>query len=488
VTEPPDDIDNWLARDVRPLPPPPGTFERIHRRARRRKLNQALLAGAGAVVVVAGAVLIPAAATGLLTGSSRPEQALASPSSQHPARPSSSPPTPSARPTPSSSGPALSGTALSTTTSGAPAPAGFQPTSITMISESVGAVIGQAGTPGHCGPPVADDCTSLAGTSDFGSSWYGVSAPVTGAPDGAAGVSQLRFLNLSDGWAFGPQLYATADGGRTWTAEPLPGASPGLSPGLRVTGLEAAGDRAFVIGASCAGTGSDWADACTSFSLYSTVAGSDTLTPVPVTAPAGAMSAGGQAASAMLAIAGDAADPEDGTGYLLAPSGDILRGSVGGGGWSFTGRAPCTPDQAMPADGAPSDAQLAIGPAGTLLLACDGTAVGSQEPAKRLWASSNGGASWASVSTPPPAGEAMSLAGTSAQVLLATTAGIDYAATSAGPWTATTVDGGVPPGGFSYVGMTSATHGIALPVRAALGEVFISTDGGQTWVPHRVSG
>jgi hypothetical protein len=241
-----------------------------------------------------------------------------------------------------------------------------------------------------------------------------------------------------------------------------------------------------VIAAACTGAGGDWAGGCTSFSLYSTVAGSTALTPVPVTAPAGAMSAGGSPGAAMLAIAGDAADPEDGTGSLLAPSGDILRGSVGGGGWSFTGQAPCVPGPAP--DGGTAGAQLAIGPGGTLLLACAGADAGPQSQAKQLWTSAYGGAQWTRASQPPAAGQATSLAGTSAQVLLATTAGIDYGTGPDGPWTAATVTGGVPGGGFSYVGMTSPTNGIALPADAALGEVYISTDGGQTWVPHPVSG
>ena len=68
MTEPRDEIDTWLGREVEPLPPPAGTFDRIHHRARRRKLNQALTAVTGAVVVIAGAVLIPTVATGVLTG------------------------------------------------------------------------------------------------------------------------------------------------------------------------------------------------------------------------------------------------------------------------------------------------------------------------------------------------------------------------------------------------------------------------------------
>ena len=477
MTEPPDFLDTWLARDVEPLSPPPGTFERIHRRARQRKLRQALAAGAGAVVVIAGAVLIPAAATGLLSGGGKPagQQAVA-------ARPSSSPPVSSSPPASVSapSGPAApAGSALSTTTSGFAAPANFQPTSITMISGSVGAVLGQAGTPGHCGPPVAADCTSLAGTSDYGSSWYGVSAPVTAGPDGGTGVSQVRFLNLSDGWAYGPALYTTADGGRSWTAVP--------TLGLRVTALEAAGDRAFVVLASCQGAGADYAAGCSTFSLYSMTAGATALEPVQLDQPAAGgpaiMGTAGVAASASLVIKGDAADPEDGTGYLFAPSGDILSGPVGGGAWSVVTTAPCAPGTAA-ASGAPLAGQLALS-GSVLLLNC----AGRGSPPGQLWEWA-GGKRWTAVTVTGGAGAAQSLAATSAgRVVLATTTGLFYASLpDPGSWHSASIAGGPPAGGFSYVGMTSPTQGVALPAQAALGEVFVTRDSGQTWTPQRVSG
>ena len=40
----PDDLDAWLNDRVDPLPPPPGTFELIKRRARRRAKRRAELA------------------------------------------------------------------------------------------------------------------------------------------------------------------------------------------------------------------------------------------------------------------------------------------------------------------------------------------------------------------------------------------------------------------------------------------------------------
>jgi hypothetical protein len=474
VTEPPDEIDSWLGHEVEPLAPPPGTFSLVRRRARRRKLNQGLLAAAGAVVVISGAVLIPTLGSGLLSGHSNPPPAVAvppAPSSAAPQPTTSSPATPAS---PSPSQPPI-GTGLSNTSSGTDPPGNFQPTSITMVGGAVGAVIGQAGTPGHCGPPVADDCTSLAGTSTYGRSWYGVSAPITGIPRGPVGVSQLRFLNLDDGWAFGPALWETSDGGRHWSAVP--------TFGLRVVGLEAGGSHAFVLLASCQGDGLAYASDCSTFSLYSLAQGAAALQPVTLRFPPGLAGGGlgtaGRAASASLAIRGNGADVERGTGYLLTPTGDILSGSVGGGAWTYTGKAPCAAGAAA-YSGAPLGAQLTTG-GGDLLLNCatvSGSG-GSAQP-KQLWKSPDG-AHWSKVSQPPAAGRARSLAATSAgQVVLATTVGIDYSPDGI-TWRRAMFTAGSPPGGFSYVGMTSATQGVALPVNAKLGEVFVTRDSGQTW-------
>ena len=134
-------------------------------------------------------------------------------------------------------------------------------------------MLGQAGTPGHCGPPSPYICTSLAGTSDGGKTWHGVTAPVTGAPKGPSGVSQIRFYNTSDGWAFGPQLWATHNGGRSWKQ-----ISTG---GLRVTALETAGQRVFAVWARCSGTGASWAAGCTGQALYSAAPGGNRWAPVP---------------------------------------------------------------------------------------------------------------------------------------------------------------------------------------------------------------
>jgi hypothetical protein len=494
VTEPGDEIDSWLSHEVEPLAPAPGTFERIHRKARQRKRRQALGAAAAGVVVIAGAVLVPT--LGLRPGGQ--QQALSSPGVTHTVTvtPSPSPTAPrhaaSSPPAAAPSAGTATGTALGDASPLAdPPPAGFQPTSITMIGLNTGAVIGQAGTAGRCAPPVPADCTSLAGTSNYGKSWYGVSAPVTGVPRGSTGTSQLRFLNTQFGWAYGPQLFSTSNGGRTWGAVP--------TGGERVTDLEAAGDRAFVVRARCQGGGTAYAADCSRFSLSYLVTGTSTLRAIPLTTPAGvsaatALGTAGRAGAASLVIRGVAGDPSAGTGYLLAPSGDIFSGSVGGGAWSYAGQAPCSAGAAS-ASGSPLGAQLTVS-GGMLLLNCaagssgaGGSAAAGGQPAaqaKQLYQSADG-AHWTKVSQPPSAGMARSLAATAAgQVVLASTAGIDYSANGT-TWQAASISD-APPGGFSYVGMTSDSQGVALPAQASLGEVFITTDGGRSWSASPIAG
>ena len=48
-----DPLDHWLNQQVRPLPPPSGTFELITRRARRRRIRKAVISLASAAAVAA---------------------------------------------------------------------------------------------------------------------------------------------------------------------------------------------------------------------------------------------------------------------------------------------------------------------------------------------------------------------------------------------------------------------------------------------------
>jgi hypothetical protein len=469
MTDPRNPLDDWLRTEVTPLSPPPGALDRIRRRARQRRVRQVVVASAGCAVVLAAALAGPQLLSGHLSRGGNPSVAGGQRSVT--TQPGNGASVSAATPGPEGSGrPQVQlqqRTQLSTTTSGTAPPGHFRPTSVTFVGNGdggvVGAVIGQAG------PPCAtQDCTSLAGTSNYGATWYGVSAPVAPGPDKATGVSQLRFANLRDGWAYGPALYETTGGGWPWNQVG--------TGGQVVTALEASGQTAFAVFASCAASTAGYAADCTSFTLYAGAAGSTTWSPVTVPASYQHMSAG-QPSSAALVISA-------GTGYLLTPSGTVLTGSVSGGAWTVAGAAPCMPGPAQPMSGVPQGAQLAAYQ-GQLLLTC-ASRPGSSGPA---FYTSPDGATWTLVSTVPSAGAPTSLASASASsVVLATTAGLYYSGDQGKTWTAAQITGQAPAGGFAYVGMTTAAQGVAVPADSSAGAVYVTKDGGQTWNKSPITG
>ncbi len=92
-----------------------------------------------------------------------------------------------------------------------PVPPGFEPRSFTAISELTWWLLGTA--PCKSGP-----CTSIVRTTDGGRTFVGIPAPRISLATGAAqvGISQLRFADADDGFAFGPALFVTHDAGSTW--------------------------------------------------------------------------------------------------------------------------------------------------------------------------------------------------------------------------------------------------------------------------------
>jgi hypothetical protein len=474
MDEPRDDIDTWLQERVTPLLPHPGAFEQIRRRARRRKAARAALTAAGAVVVLAGAITVPRLVLNQVNGTPQAVSGSTAPVRGQSAAPGQ--PTATGTPGPDS-------TSVTPAPTSPPVPPNFQASSITFVSAGTGWVIGQAGVPGHCGPPSAYICTSIAVTNDGGATWHGLPAPVAGVPDGGTGVSQVRSLNGEDAWAFGPQLYATHDGGAKWTRIP--------THGLRVTGLETLNGLVFAIWAQCSGTGADFAADCTSFSLYSAPANTDAWTPVPgMTGLSTSAVPGqpGQPSSAQLVLTGA-------RGYLLAPDGAVYSGPfVSGAAWrpALAGNGTpvlgCGEPGPAQADGVPGSTMLAsTGPGPGLVELClpqvpGGPAVVEYSP--------DGGRTWTPAGTAPGAGSATSLSGTpTGQVLVATGSGIDVSATVAGAgnlrWR-TRVTGTSVPGGFTFVGMTTSAQGVAIPADTGQHAVWFTYDGGRHWRPSPV--
>jgi hypothetical protein len=458
-----DPLESWLADEIRPLPPPSGTFELITRRARRRKLRRlAVTVTSAAAVVAAVAVAVPSV-TALSATRRPPATGVPVAAGSKPQASTAPQPEGSAQPTPSSSSSSSPVSGETTPLSG-PVPANFSPVSVTFVSTQAGWVIGQAGTPGDC---ATQYCTSIARTDTAGQSWVGVPAPLAGAADGATGVSEIRFLDGVNGWVFGPELWATHDAGRAWEQ-----ISTG---GQRVTDLETAGNRAYALFASCSGSGMGADADCTSYTLMTTTAGSDDWTPVG--AATSGLANGGAATSAVLALTGSG-------GYLLAPDGTLYSGPLGGT-WQPVGKAPCQPGTPQ-ASGLPASAFFALVSSQRLALACSGQSAASQP---RVFMSDDGGTAWTLSSAAwPVAGSAFIMASLTAApngtLVLATTTGTYLLANGASQWQQVP---GTPQGGFGYVGMTTDTQGVAVPANASLHEIWMTFDGGLTWTAYPIS-
>ena len=124
--------------------------------------------------------------------------------------------------------PATLSPSLQTTTAPPPVPRGFVPMSFTAVSATHWWVLGSV----PCG---SRDCPAIVTTTDGGTTFQSLPAP--GGPFGPGlnsppAAGSIRFADSSDGWVFGPALYATHDAGRHWTAISVPGQVTGLEPGL----------------------------------------------------------------------------------------------------------------------------------------------------------------------------------------------------------------------------------------------------------------
>jgi hypothetical protein len=458
-----DDVDAWLSERIEPLPPPPGTFDLIKRRARRRKYRKLAITAGSAAVIVAAAVTVPQVVNLPVLN---PKPAAAPVGAQ------SRSTVPSASSSASGNG---SHTASSAVSGLAAVPGNFRPTSVTFVGPRTGWVIGQARTPGHC---ATQFCTSVARTNDAGKTWAGVPAPMAGPPDGASGLSQIRFLNLNNGWAYGPQLFATHTAGLKWAQVD--------TGGLRVTALETVGDRVFAVWASCTGDGPAYAVDCTRFTLYSASATGGSW--APVGASTTGLTNGAAREAAQLVLTGS-------RGYLLAPGGELYSGPVDGSGpWTrVSSLAASCPVGPARADGQPTGALLGAVNASDLLLACASASSGANPSVstqqKFIYSSKNGGVSWEQMATAPAAGVAYGLAASPSQsVVLATNQGIDLLPAGAVAWRTANLRGGGPAGGFGYIGMTTGDQGIALPADPSAGTVWFTFDGGQRWTASRLNG
>lgn len=313
-------------------------------------------------------------------------------------------------------------------------------------------------------------------TSDGGASWVGLPAPkdvlATSEQPGAVGVTEVRFADPADGWVFGPDLWATHNGGATWNRL-------NLGAGSETVALAASDGFVYaIVTHPCSSS----AGACPA-SLYSSAASSNSFAPVSaVSLPNGA---NGETA---LALHGH-------TGYIVVPPGPT--GNIGGGSlwrtldgvrWTLT-TSPCG-SKLSPDTISPLTDNLAI-----LLCAGQGAAGSSQ---KAIYRSTDAGATWSAATAPKfSEGDGGDVSASSPSVLSVATfsaASEIYRSTDGGVSFTTSLqiaDGGI---GWGDFGFKTPTQGIAIHAPAARTQqggyqspypatLFITRDSGATWKP-----
>jgi hypothetical protein len=212
-----------------------GLPERVRKTVHRRRVHRLAAVGGTAAILVPAALIIALAGGGQNEGDQQIVVNTPSPSAAtHTPAGTATPGSPSAAASPrSSSGPVPSASSAGTPANavlpaGGAVPVGFEPASVTFVSQSIGYVLG---TTSNC--PSAP-CTSMVRTEDGGAHWVGVPAPrvAFGPPAGTqegSTVSLVRFADPLNGYAFDPGLWVTHDGARSWHQVDLSGQVRGLA-------------------------------------------------------------------------------------------------------------------------------------------------------------------------------------------------------------------------------------------------------------------
>lgn len=406
------------------------------------------LAAAAVIVVVAAAVIVTR------PGGNTPIAGAPATSPALPTTPASAPAT-----TPPSAAP-------SAAPAGGPVPAGFQAVSVTFASSDLGWVLGTA-------PCSAPPCTSILRTSDGGRTWTAIPAPRTpllGAGLAAeaspgSGVSGLRFADPDDGWAFGPDLWATHDGGATWHRVTIPGMAS-----AQVVALEAAGGSVHAALYDMAGTGGP------SVRVASSSVSGDAWTTSPVKVEIGA----GPVPVTQLVLAGT-------SGWLVQVDRTVVGGARLVNGTWVAWTPPCAK--------VVGPAVLAASGPTELVAACD-VGLWSAPQGEHLYVSHDSGATFTETGTPVPLDQTAEIASPGAgSVFVAgtTSQGSAIVASFDGGQTWQTMlevaQSGGQDAGFTYLGFTTSTQGVAITESGAgtsnglqqVGTLLMTRDGGRTW-------
>lgn len=257
-------------------------------------------------------------------------------------------------------------------------------------------------------------------------------------------VSKVRFATAKDGWVFGPQLWSTHDGGKTWRQI----AEPHL-----VGDVEAAAGVAYALVGD---------------QLLRTEVGADAWRPIRQIGQSATMALHGDA---IWVVAGDGPGA---TKLLTSPDGAAWQTLPDpcaklGPEWALSGVAPITTTH--------------------VYLLCGGGAAAGSELKKVLWSTDAGKTANPTATDPPRGGIANGIAAASdAVVAIPSSSGASevYRSGDGGKTWQTPLqqgDGGV---GYFDVGFTTATQGVAIYGQAAHAgtpapTLLMTRDAGATW-------
>ena len=332
----------------------------------------------------------------------------------------------------------------------ASAPVGFEPVSVTFVSADQGWVLGSV----PCG---SSRCAAIERTTDGGRTWAPIPAPSTtvvtdiGLGSGAsAGIARLRFATPNDGWAYGPDLWATHDGGATWTRL----AAPSLPSGSPIVALESANGSVHAV----------FYDGGQQFRIATSPIGSDAWQLSPIKVAIGA----GPVPEVQLVLQGA-------TGWLLENDRTVVGGArLVAGSWR-TWNPACA--------NVTGPAAIAASSSTTVVASCD---VGqwSSPAGNHLFVSRDAGTTFAETGSPVPVtlGGGVATPDTSTIVVAGSDAGGSVLVGSfdgGHTWSVVLRAGTV---GFADLGFTTTTQGVVVTNSAnGLGRLLITRDGGHTW-------
>jgi photosystem II stability/assembly factor-like uncharacterized protein len=266
----------------------------------------------------------------------------------------------------------------------------------------------------------------------------------TGSADAARGVSSVRFANSHDGWLFGPELWSTHDGGRTWNPDSVYGARDG-----KVVALETAHGVADAV----------LYDLATHFRIATVNVGDDDWAVVHQALEVGA----GPIPQIQLVLSGTG-------GWVLQNDRTVVNGArLVGGTWKSW--SPACASVVGPA-------YLAVVSSSTLFAICD-KGVFSTPAGEHLYRSTNGGTTFVArgVTLPTYPGQAAAAANSTTIAvagLLGSHNVLEVTFNGGASWTRELT---FASGEINDLGFTTTTQGVVVNA----GHLLMTRDGGHTW-------